>query len=200
MNLPLYVDNAYESWTNLKKAFLDKYFPSIKISVDCKEISVAKQEPFETFFEFWNRFQEMLTWCPNHQILEEYLTTCELKGFNGPQDPLLVKLAQDMSKLASKTTIPKALLDLGASINVMPRSMYESLQIKSLKPTTMMLQLADRTIRYPYNFLEDILVKVKDLVIPADFYVLDMPNGQGGDGTLILGRPFLRTANTNIDM
>ncbi|XP_028761277.1 uncharacterized protein LOC114719874 [Neltuma alba] len=64
----------------------------------------------------------------------------------------------------------------------------------------MMLQLADRTMRYPYGFLEDILMKAIDLVIPANFYVLDMPNEQGGDGTLILGRPFLRTANTNIDM
>ncbi|XP_028800455.1 uncharacterized protein LOC114755749 [Neltuma alba] len=114
----------------------------------------------------------------------------------------LNELPFPQSYLQGRTTIPKALLDLGAAINVIPRSMFESLQIKSLKPTTMMLQLdrTDRTMRYPHGFLEDILVKVKDLVIPADFYVLDMPNEQGGDGTLILGRAFLRTANTNIDM
>ena len=73
MNLPLYVDNPYESWATLRRAFLDKYFPSTKISAARKEISSAKQEEGETFFQFWNRFQDMLTKCPNHQIIEEHL-------------------------------------------------------------------------------------------------------------------------------
>ncbi|XP_028776160.1 uncharacterized protein LOC114732656 [Neltuma alba] len=96
--------------------------------------------------------------------------------------------------------IAAALLDLGAAINVMPKSVYIALGIKAVKPTSVMLQLADRSIRHPDGILEDILVKVKDLVFPADFYVLDVSNELASESTLILGRPFLRTANTIIDM
>ena len=98
-----------------------------------------------------------------------------------------------------RTIIPHALLDLGAAINVMPKSLYRALGLKTLQPTSVILQLADRTIRHPDGILEDVLVKVNDLVFPADFYVLDMPNSQGNE-TLILGRPFLMTANTEINM
>ncbi|XP_028758513.1 uncharacterized protein LOC114717520 [Neltuma alba] len=84
-----------------------------------------------------------------------------------------------------RTTIPKALLDLGAAINMMPKSVYESLGITTLKPTIVMLQLADHTIRYPHGVLEDVLVKVKDLVIPADFYVLDMSKKSMNEGIVM---------------
>ncbi|XP_028756059.1 uncharacterized protein LOC114715386 [Neltuma alba] len=73
-----------------------------------------------------------------------------------------------------KLNIASALLDLGAAINVMPLSIYTSLGINSIKDTSMIIQLVDRSIRRPHGLLEDILVKVKDLIFPADFYVLDM--------------------------
>ncbi|XP_028763644.1 uncharacterized protein LOC114721918 [Neltuma alba] len=69
-----------------------------------------------------------------------------------------------------------------------------------VKPTSVVLWLANRSIRHLDGILEDILVKVKDLVFPADFYVLDVSNELVSESTLILGRPFLRTANTIIDM
>ena len=99
-----------------------------------------------------------------------------------------------------KLNIASALLDLGAAINVMPMSVYTTLGINSIKETSMIIQLADRTTRKPYGLLEDILVKVKDLVFPADFYVLDMSHDSVLEGPLILGRPFLRTAKTVISM
>ena len=77
---------------------------------------------------------------------------------------------------------------------------YDSLGIKSAKSTSMVLQLADRSLRHPFGIVEDVLVKVKNLVFPADFYVLDMDSGVSHDTTLILGRSFLRTANTLISM
>ncbi|XP_028801054.1 uncharacterized protein LOC114756292 [Neltuma alba] len=73
-----------------------------------------------------------------------------------------------------KLNIASALLDLGAAINVIPLSIYTSLGINSIKDTSMIIQLADRSIRRPHGLLEDILVKVKYLIFPADFYVLDM--------------------------
>ncbi|XP_061993424.1 uncharacterized protein LOC133711297 [Rosa rugosa] len=95
----------------------------------------------------------------------------------------------------------KALLDLGASINLMPFSVYESLNLGELKSTPVTIQLADRSIALPKGLVEDVLVQVNHLIFPADFFVLDMePEPVPYDLPLILGRPFLRTARTKIDV
>ena len=65
----------------------------------------------------------------------------------------------------------------------------------------MIIQLADRSNVYPEGVLEDVLVQVNELVFPADFYVLDMQEDDSSKSTLILlGRPFLKTARTKIDV
>ena len=56
-------------------------------------------------------------------------------------------------------TVGKALLDLGASINLMPSSMLKKIGDVEVKPTRMTLQLADRSIKYPHGIVEDLLVK-----------------------------------------
>ena len=58
----------------------------------------------------------------------------------------------------------------------------------------MVIQLADRSIKKPFGFIEDILVRVRELVFPVDFYVLDMTSDTSMDDSLILGRPFMKTA------
>ncbi|XP_027158006.1 uncharacterized protein LOC113773887 [Coffea eugenioides] len=99
------------------------------------------------------------------------------------------------------TVIRRAMLDLGASINVMPKSIYVSLKLGPLKETGIIIQLADRTNAYPDGLVEDVLVKVNDLVFPADFYVLDMDDDHSPDPSpLLLGRPFMSTAQTKIDV
>ncbi|XP_027108763.2 uncharacterized protein [Coffea arabica] len=99
------------------------------------------------------------------------------------------------------TLIGKAMLDLGASINVMPKSIYASLNLGPLKETGIIIQLADRTNAYPDGLIEDVLVKINELVFPADFYVLDMEDEHSRDPSpLLLGRPFLSTARTKIDV
>ncbi|XP_057786393.1 uncharacterized protein LOC131003858 [Salvia miltiorrhiza] len=95
--------------------------------------------------------------------------------------------------------VEKAMLDLGASINVMPLSMYQDLEIGPLKPTRVVIQLADRSSVYPEGILEDVLVKVEELIFPADFYILDMGKSKARDPVMLLGRPFLKTARTRID-
>nr|XP_027086604.1 uncharacterized protein LOC113708340 [Coffea arabica] len=99
------------------------------------------------------------------------------------------------------TVIRRAMLDLGASINVMPKSIYASLKLGPLKETGIIIQLADRTNAYLDGLVEDVLVKVNDLVFPADFYVLDMDDDHSPDPSpLLLGRPFMSTAQTKIDV
>ncbi|KAG8472822.1 hypothetical protein CXB51_034706 [Gossypium anomalum] len=97
--------------------------------------------------------------------------------------------------------IKKAMCDLGASINVMPFSVYESLNAGFLTKIGVIIQLADRSIVYPKRFLEDVLVKVNGLIFPADFYVIKMEEDNApGSSDILLGRPFLSTANTKIDV
>jgi len=66
------------------------------------------------------------------------------------------------------------------------------------KPTRMTLTLVDRSISYPFGVLEDVLVKVNELVFPANFVILDMAKDE--DMPLILGRPFLATGRALIDV
>nr|XP_008349476.2 uncharacterized protein LOC103412721 [Malus domestica] len=92
----------------------------------------------------------------------------------------------------------KALCDLGSSINLLPLSVAKTIGIGEIKPTTVSLQMADRSIAYPEGIIEDVLVKVDKLIFPADFLVLDMEEDY--ETQLILGRPFLITARTLIDV
>ncbi|CAL5409726.1 unnamed protein product [Camellia sinensis] len=89
------------------------------------------------------------------------------------------------------------MIDLGASINVMPYSIYASLKLGPLNKIGVVIQLADRSNAYPKGVVEDVLMQINDLVFPADFYVLDMENG---DQTtpILLGRPILKTSKTKI--
>ena len=99
------------------------------------------------------------------------------------------------------TCIDKALLDLGASVNLLPYSVYKQLGLGELKPTNITLSLADRSIKIPKGIVEDVLVKVDKLYYPVDFVVLDTePIASGPNHVpIILGRPFLATANAIIN-
>ncbi|KAK0596401.1 hypothetical protein LWI29_015350 [Acer saccharum] len=100
------------------------------------------------------------------------------------------------------TQLERAMLDLGASINLMPYSIYKQLGLNELKPTTMSLLLADGSVRYPRGHVEDVLVQVGKLIIPADFVVLDMEDvsKETNMRPVLLGRPFMATAKTFIDV
>ncbi|GJR91225.1 reverse transcriptase domain-containing protein [Tanacetum coccineum] len=91
-----------------------------------------------------------------------------------------------------------ALADLGASINLMPLSIWKKLQLPGLTETKMVLELADRTISKPTGVAENVFVKVGKFYFPADFVVLDFIADPRVP--LILGRPFLRTAHALIDV
>ncbi|KAK8628521.1 hypothetical protein V6N13_009108 [Hibiscus sabdariffa] len=91
----------------------------------------------------------------------------------------------------------KALCDPGASINLMQKSILQKLGIGEAKPTTVMLQLADRSFIQPEGKTEDILVRVEKFIFPADFPVLDYEADE--HAPIILGRPFLATGRVMID-
>jgi hypothetical protein len=92
----------------------------------------------------------------------------------------------------------QALSDLGASMSVMPKVIYDQLNHDSLVPTSMHLQQADQSIRCPVGIGEDIPVRIRNSFIPVDFVVLEMDVCR--QILLILGRPFLSTAGATIDV
>ncbi|XP_017635813.1 uncharacterized protein LOC108477839 [Gossypium arboreum] len=111
---------------------------------------------------------------------------------------------QDMFFISCKigsVGIKKAMCGLGPSINVMPLSIYKLLNTGPLKETGVIIQLADRSVVHPEGVLEDILVKVNELIFSADFYIIDMEDDNLANASdILLGRPFLSTAQTKIDV
>ena len=99
------------------------------------------------------------------------------------------------------TYIDKALLDLGASVNLLPYLVYKQLGLGELKPTNITLSLADRSVKIPKGIVEDVLVKVDKFYYPVDFVVLDTePIASGPNHVPIIpGRQFLATANAIIN-
>ena len=92
----------------------------------------------------------------------------------------------------------KALYDLGASINLMPLSIYKKLGLGDPKPTVMRLLMVDRTVKRPIGILHVVLVKVKSFIFPAYFVILYCE--VDFEVSIILGMPFLATVRALIDM
>ncbi|CAM8928960.1 unnamed protein product [Rhodiola kirilowii] len=95
-----------------------------------------------------------------------------------------------------KNEIDRALCDLGASISLIPYSLFEQIDVGELHPTTISLKLADRSSRIPRGVLRDVPIKVGKFFIPVDFYVLEMDVEQ--EMPVILGRPLLNTVEAVI--
>ena len=88
--------------------------------------------------------------------------------------------------------------DLGASINLMPMSVFKQLGIRDVRPINVTLQLVDRSFAYLEGKIEYVLVRVDKFIFPVDFIVLDYEADK--EVPIILGRPFLATGKTFIDV
>ncbi|GJY00022.1 reverse transcriptase domain-containing protein [Tanacetum coccineum] len=143
------------------------------------------------------------------------ITTRSRVSYNGPQVPpppfslpKVVEHEPEVTKIrctpsTENSTSPEmdeclALADLGASINLMPLSVWEKLNLPYLTKTQMILELADRTISTPTSIAEDVFVKVGTFLFPTDFVVVDYIADPRV--LLILERPFLRTTRALIDV
>ncbi|XP_062113737.1 uncharacterized protein LOC133824778 [Humulus lupulus] len=94
--------------------------------------------------------------------------------------------------------VGRELCNLGASINLMPMSIFKKLGIGEARPTTVTLQLVDRSMAHQEGKNEDVLVQVDKFIFPTDFIFLDYEADK--DVPIILGRPFLATGRTLIDV
>ncbi|GJX24350.1 reverse transcriptase domain-containing protein [Tanacetum coccineum] len=95
----------------------------------------------------------------------------------------------------SKAFSCNALADLGTSINLMPYSLYAKLSLETLRLTKMSVRLADRSLQRPIGIAENMLIEVAKFTFPVDFVILEME--EDGKVPLILGRPFLYTADAH---
>jgi hypothetical protein len=96
--------------------------------------------------------------------------------------------------------IERALLDLGASVNLLPYSVFQSLNLGELKPTSVTLLLADRSVKVPRGIIEDVLIQVDKFIYPVDFVVLDTQLVEACNSIPVtLGRLFLATSNALIN-
>ncbi|XP_073133382.1 uncharacterized protein [Henckelia pumila] len=184
----------------LKKAKLDSQFAKFlevfkKLNINIPFADALMQMPSYAKF-----LKGILS---NKRKLEEHAMISLTKNY-----PVLVQ-----NKIPSKQKYPgsfsipcvindvqfhKPLCDLGASINLMPYSVFRKLSLGESKSTRMSLQLADRSIKYPRGIIEDVLVKVDKFIFLVDFVVLDMEKDL--DMPLILGRHFLAIGKALIDV
>ncbi|KAL5554098.1 hypothetical protein UlMin_041499 [Ulmus minor] len=175
---------------------------------------------FDKFLEIFKKlhinipFAEMLEQMPKYaKFMKEILSKKRKLGdyetvmLNEECSAVLQRKLPQKLKDTGSFTIPctigscnfdKVLCDLGASINLMPLSVFRKLGLGEVKPTSISLQLADRSVKYPRGVIEDVLIKVDKFIFPADFVVLDMEEDR--EIPLILGRPFLATGRTLIDV
>ena len=97
-------------------------------------------------------------------------------------------------------TFTRSLLDTGASVNILPKGVYDVCPLGELKPLFIELSLADGSVRRPHGVVEDVIVKVENCYFPVDFIIVDMKSTKDlTDSPIILGRPFLVTAKAIMD-
>ncbi|KAI5313264.1 hypothetical protein L3X38_042438 [Prunus dulcis] len=188
----------------LAKSKQDKSFKEIfdilsKVNVNLPLLDVIRNMPAYGKF-----FKELSTYKRKYGPHEKVMV---FENVSAVLQRKLPPKLNDPGSFSSNITIgdklvEKAMLDLGASINLMPYSVYLQLGLGDLKATTISLQLANRSVKYPRGIVEDILVQVDKLILPTDFVVLDMEEAPIHDRELpiLLGRPFMATAKTIIDV
>ncbi|XP_050160376.1 uncharacterized protein LOC126633887 [Malus sylvestris] len=188
----------------LAKSKQDKSFKDIfdilsKVNVNLPLLDVIRNMPaYGKFFKELNNYKRK--YGPHEKVVVSENVSAVLQRKLPPKlkDPGSFSI----NITIGENKVEKAMLDLGASINLMPYSVYLQLGLGELKATTISLQLADRSVKYPRGIVEDILVQIDKLILPADFVVLDMEEAPIHDRELpiLLGRPFMATAKTIIDV
>ncbi|XP_042032331.1 uncharacterized protein LOC121779048 [Salvia splendens] len=141
-----------------------------------------KKDDLVDFMEIFSKF------------IKEFIT-----GKTKPNGKIVI--GETVSVVIQKRRMSSKRTDPGASINVLPLSIYKKLERVRMVYTKVVIQLADRSCISPEGVLENVIVKVHDFLYPADFHVIKMSEYESAESSgVLLGRPFLRTAKTIIDV
>nr|GEZ47144.1 reverse transcriptase domain-containing protein [Tanacetum cinerariifolium] len=166
-------------WEDLVSKFINEFFPPSRTTNLRNEISNFQQRFDESFHEAWDRYKYLLRACPHHGFIELH----QLDTFYNALNPV----DQDSLNAA-----------VGASINLMPLSVWKKLGLPDLISTRMTLELANRAICTPARIARDVFVLVGKFTFLADFFIVDYESDPRV--LFILRRPFLRTARSLIDV
>ena len=168
------------------------------MKVNIPLLDIIKQVPAYAKF-----FKDLCTIKKGLGIEKKAFLTEQVSAIIQSKNPVKYKVpgSPTISVNIGGTSIDKALLDLGASVNLLPYSVYKKLGLGELKPTNITLSLADRSVKIPKGIIEDVLVKVDKFYYLVDFVVLyTEPIASGPNHVpIIMGRPFLATANAIIN-
>ncbi|XP_015970349.1 uncharacterized protein LOC107493827 [Arachis duranensis] len=185
----------------LRQEKKDKQFTRFVEYLRTLEIKILFAEALEQIPSYAKFLKDILSHKKNWRETETVLLTEECSAII--QNSLPEKL-KDLGSFMIPCTLGDActrtgLCDLGASINLIPASLIKKLFLTDkVKPTRIRLQLADGSIKIPSGIIEDMIVRVGPFAFPIDFVVLDMEGHMSA--SLILGRPFLVTGQTLIDV
>ncbi|GJR26090.1 reverse transcriptase domain-containing protein [Tanacetum coccineum] len=161
-----------------------------------KDALVGKSAKFNKWLSSLLRNKEKLEEIAISNFLSEWLSSAIIMNkvpekLEDPGKFLIPCALQELNRTS-------ALADSGASINLLPHSIYKKLELEALTPTRMTLELANRSITHPMGIAEDVVVRVDGFTFLADFVVVNFePDPRV---PIILGRPFLRTAKALIDL
>ncbi|GJS34525.1 zinc knuckle CX2CX4HX4C containing protein [Tanacetum coccineum] len=166
------------TWDLLKKAFIQRYCPPSKTAKQLEEFRNFKQEGDETLYQAWERSSSGI----NTSFLQK------------EQGPECFILPCSIGRL----DFNNALADLGASISIMPFSMYKRLGMGKLEPINMVIEMADNTKSIPKGIVKNLLIRIDKFIFPIDFVILDIIEDYRMP--IILGRPLLATAHAKVDI
>ena len=99
-----------------------------------------------------------------------------------------------------RMTFTRSLLDTGASINILPKAVFDRHHVGELQPFLIELCLADGSVRKPHGIVEDVIVRIEGCYFSIDFLVVDLKiTNELSQAPIIPGRPFLATAKAVTD-
>jgi hypothetical protein len=178
---------------------LDNHFEKFvevvhRLSINMPLLDALQVPTYSRYFKYIlaNKY-EIATLGVDHVKMSEECSATIANGLEKQKDPGCPTIPCSVGSF----NFEKALCDLGASVSIMPRDVFEKLCLP-MEPTGICLELGDNSIRYPLGIAEDVPVKVRHHFIPVDFVVLEM--GEREKSSLILGRPFLKTVGATIDV
>ena len=169
-----------------------------QVKVNIPLLDIIKQVPAYTKF-----FKDLCTIKKGLGIEKKAFLTKQVSAIIQRKNPVKYKDpgSPTISVNIGGNCIDKSLLDLGASVNLLPYSVYKQLGLGELKPANITLSLADRSVKIPKGIVEDVLVKIDKFYYLVDFVVLDTEPiaNEPNHVPIILGRPFLATTNAIIN-
>ncbi|XP_062118876.1 uncharacterized protein LOC133832566 [Humulus lupulus] len=183
-----------------RKTSLDKQFSKFLEVFTKFHINIPFAEALEQMPSYVRFMKEILS---KKRKMEDYEMVALTEECSAILQRKFPQNLRDPGSFTIPCTIEKfeckhALCDLGLSINLMPLSVFRRLGLGEASPTTVILQLADRSVKHPRGIIEDVLVKVDKFIFSADFIALDMEEDE--NVPIILGRPFLATRQALIDV